>query len=352
VEFTGEYFDGRSALKRIASLSFTPTGLEIRYDDAVETWPYELIRRRRAGAVTHYERHDATARLTVDDPGFLSLLYLRCSTLDRGHGAKRRNFAIVGATIALVAGGVATAHFFPAVAARLLPMSWEERLGNQVVEMASMVLTRAREPRFCDDEPGAAAIGRLVAKLSQGLDSSYQVRVRVLDSTIVNAFAAPGGQIILMRGMIDFTETPEEFAGVLAHEIGHVVHRHPTESMFRRLNEGMLLDFVTGNARGGGVASAFANALIGASYSRDAENQADETALDLMTRLRISPQGTAAFFDRLMAKNKDSKGTILATHPPDAARAERARERAAKLGDPAPALSDAEWRAVKALCKT
>jgi Zn-dependent protease with chaperone function len=348
VEFSGEYFDGRSALKRGARVSLASSGLTISHDGAVETWPYDLIRRRGA----HFERTDATARLFLPDPAFVAELQSRCPSLDRGHGAKKRNLAIVAATVAVIAGGIGMAHFFPAVAAQLLPLAWEERLGNQVVEIASKVLTRSREPRFCDDEPGAVALDRLMAKLGQGLDTSYKVRVRVLDSTIVNAFAAPGGQIILMRGMIGFTESPEELTGVLAHEIGHVVHRHPIESMFRRINESMLLDFVTGGTRGGAAAGAFANALIGASYSRDAENQADATALELMERARVSPQGTAAFFDRLIAEKKDSKDSILASHPPSAARAERARERATNMGNLAPALTDAEWRAVKDLCKT
>jgi predicted Zn-dependent protease len=353
VEFAGEYFDGRSALKHEARVAFAPDGLEIRYGGAAETWPYDLVRRRRQGETVHFERADATARLFLSDPAFLAELRARCPALDKGYGAKKRNLVIAGATLAVAAIGFATAHFFPAIAARLMPVSWEERLGGQMVEMASKIFTRSRDPRFCDDAPGIAALDRLMAKLGEGFETSYTIRLRVLDSSVVNAFAAPGGQIILMRGMIDFAESSEELAGVLAHEIGHVVHRHPTEGMFRRLNEAMLLDFLTGGASSGAAATGLANALIGASYSREAETQADETALDLMEKTRVSPIGTAAFFDRLVAQKKDTgSGSILASHPASAERGERARARAAKQRDPMPALTEAEWRAVKALCKT
>jgi beta-barrel assembly-enhancing protease len=349
----GAYFDGRSALKHDAQVVFAPDGLEIRYGAEVEIWPYALIRRRRTGEAAHFERADATARLILPDPAFLAELRVRCPALDKGYGAKKRYLAILGATVAVAAIGFVSTYFFPAIAARLMPMSWEERLGSQMVEMASIIFTRSREPRFCDDAPGIAALDTLMAKLGRGLETSYTIRLRVLDSSVVNAFAAPGGQLILMRGMIDFAEAPEELAGVLAHEIGHVVHRHPTEGMFRRLNEGMLLDFLTGGATGGAAAAGLANALIGASYSRDAEAQADTTALDLLERARISPIGTAAFFERLVADKKDiGSGSILASHPASAERGQRARERAAKQQDAAPALTAAEWRAVKALCKT
>jgi Zn-dependent protease with chaperone function len=349
----GAYYDGRSALKHDARVAFAPGGLEIRYSAEVETWPYALIRRRRIGETAHFERADATARLILPDPVFLAELRARCPALDKGYGAKKRNLAIAGATLAVAAVGFGTAQFFPAVAARLMPVSWEERLGSQMVEMASMIFTRSREPRFCDDAPGIAALDALMANLGRGFKTSYTIRLRVLDSSIVNAFAAPGGQLILMRGMIDFAETPEELAGVLAHEIGHVVHRHPTEGMFRRLNEGMLLDFLSGGASSGAAAAGLANALIGASYSRDAEKQADTTALDLLERASISPIGTAAFFDRLVTEKKDTgTGSILASHPASAERGQQARERAAKQQGTAPALTETEWRAVKALCKT
>jgi predicted Zn-dependent protease len=129
-----------------------------------------------------------------------------------------------------------------------------------------------------------------------------------------------------------------------------VAHRHPAEAMLRQMTKGQLLSFATGNAGAGGAMTAIADTMIGASYTRAAEAQADATALDLLDRARISPVGFAAFFDRIIAKGDDSKGSILASHPADAARAQRARERAAAAGEVQPAMTAAEWQAVKGMC--
>jgi Zn-dependent protease with chaperone function len=66
--------------------------------------------------------------------------------------------------------------------------------------------------------------------------SPYHVRLLVADSPVVNAFAAPGGRIVVFRGLLEKTGRPEELAGVLAHEMQHVVLRHPLEAILRQIS--------------------------------------------------------------------------------------------------------------------
>jgi Zn-dependent protease with chaperone function len=349
VEADGRYFDGRSAIERKVRATLTEDGVEIRDPTAVETWPYALIRRERRDGLSYLQRTDATARLAVSDPAFLAALGARCPRLDRHGGGKRRAAAIAAGATAVAALAIGAVQYLPQIGARLLPTAWEERLGDQVIDIAGFLFSGERA-KFCDAGAGTRALDGLVARLTDGLDSPYRLKLRVLDSKRVNAFAAPGGRVVVLSGLIAAAASPEELAGVLAHEIGHVVHRHPTEGMLRRLSEGQLLSFATGNAAGGGAISAIADTMIGASHSRSAEAEADRAALDLLDRARVSPVGFAAFFERLIEKGDDSKGSLLASHPADATRARLARERAATLGTARPAMTTDEWGAVKAMC--
>src|SRR5690606_26348291 len=105
--------------------------------------------------------------------------------------------------------------------------------------------------------------------------------VSVADDPQVNAFAAPGGRIVLLEGLLREAESPDEIAGVLAHEIGHVTERHPTAAALRLLGIQALLTGIFGD---GSLASAAAGAgglLVALSYSRDDERTADRLAAEL-----------------------------------------------------------------------
>ena len=88
-------------------------------------------------------------------------------------------------------------------------------------------------PLTCDAPAGRAALQRLKDRLTEGQGLRYDIDLAVFDHEMINAFAAPGGQIVIMRGLLDAAESPEEVAGVLAHEIGHVEARDPTRLAFR-----------------------------------------------------------------------------------------------------------------------
>jgi hypothetical protein len=350
MDVEGQYFDGRSAQRRSVRLLLGPDGLEIHDGDGVDTWPYDRLRRQRQGSVAQIQRREETARLAVSDAAFLDALAERCSDFDRTRMPWRQVALIAVAAVAVGALAFGAVQLFPKVGARLLPIAWEENLGGKIIDIVAVIFSHGQQPRFCDGSEGTRAIDGLVGRLTAGLDTPYRMRVRVLNSKDVNAFAAPGGYIVVLSGLIDFAVSPDELAGVVAHEIGHVLHRHPTQAMLRQINEARLFGFMTGNASGGGAISTIADATLGASYSREAETQADATAFALLSRARISPQGMAAFFDRLIAQGKSGKGTILASHPADETRSRRARESASQLRNAAPALSDGDWRAVKGIC--
>ena len=153
----------------------------------------------------------------------------------------------------------------PAWAAPLVPVEWEAWFGERVID------SLAQEGGFCRGAAGQAALDDLARRLSAAADLEKPVRVRVINWRVVNAFAVPGGQIGVLRGLIEHAQSGDEVAGVLAHEIGHVAHRHPTVGMLRQLGVAATVQLLLGGS-GTGVqdAAGFGQTLLTLSYSRGA----------------------------------------------------------------------------------
>ena len=162
------------------------------------------------------------------------------------------------------------------------------------------------------------------------------------------SFALPGGWVVLFRGLIEEAEAPEEVAGVLAHEIGHVVHRHGTERIFKALGVQLLVQIVMGGVSDGLMSSA-GQVLLLLSYSREDEAEADAAALDLLAAAGMRNDGLAAFFRRLAEQESDLPEALrfLSTHPSLRA---RARDLARPQGPADPAMTPEDWQALRAIC--
>lgn len=149
-------------------------------------------------------------------------------------------------------------------------------------------------------------------------------RFRLVNSEVVNAFAVPGGFIYINRGIVEKAANLSEFAGVLAHEIAHVQHRHSVEQMERAqtANTGLTLAYIL-LGRTPGTAERAAVGVGGnlwlAGHSRDAENEADATAVSMLVAAGIDPRGLPSFFRTLMNERSGSSGAGVAqwfsTHP-------------------------------------
>jgi predicted Zn-dependent protease len=173
------------------------------------------------------------------------------------------------------------------------------------------------------------------------------VTVRVIDLDLVNAVALPGRRVLLFKGLVADARSPDEVAGVLAHEIGHIENRDVMAGLIRDFGLSLLL----GGADGG----AMAQALVTNRYSRSAERGADRRAIAALARADITPVATAGFFARL-GKSEATFGRAtrmlgyLSSHPLSVER-QQAFARSVKPGHAyRPALDSAQWQAVRALC--
>ncbi|HEX5869248.1 MAG TPA: M48 family metallopeptidase [Longimicrobium sp.] len=146
----------------------------------------------------------------------------------------------------------------------------------------------------------------------------------VVNSDVVNAFALPGGYVYINRGIIERADNLSEFAGVLAHEIGHVAERHSIEQLQRAQNANLGLNVLYGVLLGrapSGVEQAgiqVGGSAVFAGYTRDAEREADRVGVAYMVRGGYNPIGLATFFEELLSMQQRQPSRVeqwFSTHP-------------------------------------
>ena len=258
----------------------------------------------------------------------------------RRRASSRRWRLLVAAVVAVPAVGLGlTIRFSDALVARAVagvPLSWEIAIGESAFLGATAGLPAAPA---ADTAVVDAVFARLLPHVAH---TGYPFAWKVVGVPQVNAFALPGGKIVVFSGLVREAARPEEIAGVLAHEIEHAVQRHSLQKMVRgagiRAVAGLLLGDLGGAAGAIGAAGVQLQEL---SYGRDQEREADLAAIDLLDRAGIDPAGLPAFFDRLAAE-EDGGDTpapapgkalsLLSTHPASAERSQALRRRIAELG--------------------
>jgi predicted Zn-dependent protease len=164
-------------------------------------------------------------------------------------------------------------------------------------------------------------LGDSIARLTSRRDLDWHFFI--VDAKDVNAFAVPGGFIYINRGLIERTSRMDEVAGVLGHEIGHVVRRHTVEQMEKAqgANIGVTLACVLTsvcNSQIAGAAINLAGGAVFARFSRQDELEADNEGLNNVVRAGISPQGIVTMFQKLIAERRSRPGAVEAwfrTHP-------------------------------------
>jgi beta-barrel assembly-enhancing protease len=347
----GRFSDGQTAGTLPAALRLTPQGVEIAPRGAGKTaltWPYDGLAASpaiRADMSDVLLSHAATpgATLFVADRNFIAVLAGRAPHLSLSSQRWRvaRPLMIAGAAIILAGIALWVADVSPARGlAGLLPAEVRQSLGQQVV--------RSFGRGTCHTPEGSAALARLTERLSAATGGK-RFSVSVLDWGIVNAFAAPGEQIVLARALIERAKSPEEVAGILAHEMGHGLELHPEAGLIRALGIGAAVTLLFG---GSDRLANLGALLTQLAYTRAAEREADAHALRILEKALISPKGIAEFFARLDRREGPLVGddiSIFRTHPLSE---ERARLAASRPAYPTtPALSEAEWRALQSICR-
>ncbi len=211
------------------------------------------------------------------------------------------------------------AKVVPYMAVKFVTVKQETKLGNQYY--SSFV-------RNVDiDSSRTAKLQEFADNLR--LSSKYRIRVTVVNDTIVNAFAFPGGHIVIYSGIIKKLNRPEELVALLSHEATHVVKRHSLKSISSQLGVSVLLSIITTNT--GGLSKTVLNnvdMLRVLSYSRELETEADEEGMKLMVKNDINPNGMRWLMEDLKKASTDIPFGIsfLSTHPMNEQRINKAIE--------------------------
>ncbi|MCR6631547.1 MAG: M48 family metallopeptidase [Magnetospirillum sp.] len=336
----GRFNDGRTAASRKVLVTPKAGGLDIRGEDGllVAFWRTDDLRADGdlpgGKGVRLRCATDTGARLTLERAEFIRPLLPR---------KPRLPWAKLGAALVLAAAlGAGLWLGLPAASrtlANLVPAAWEQRWGDAVAAGFQRRWGACRQPA------GEAALHLLTDRLAAGLPPDQRPRrVVVVRTPDVNAFALPGGTVLIFSGLLADAQSPDEVAGVLAHEIAHLRFRHPTAALIRAAGVGVVVTLITGDSSGL-VATGAGMALAGA-YSREDEAAADRGAVALLADAGLDAQGLATFLRRLAA-HPNGLPQWLNSHPDSAARAQ-AVEAAAKAG--APALGPEQWAALKGIC--
>jgi Zn-dependent protease with chaperone function len=346
------YFDGVSNRRQVVSIALV-NQLVMRSDDNFVSWAYPDIRRVDSPTGTlrvSCRSAPPLARLELRDPALAAELVARCAEIDENQlngGAIAR---IVGWSVAAAASIIAVVLFaIPLAADRLTPLvprTMERHLG----EAAEVQLTTVFGDKICKGAAGQAAFAKLVEALRvpAGLDAA--VGSSVLDTPIPNAYALPGGRFFLLSGLLEKAHDPDEIAGVLAHELGHLKHRDNVRELIHNGGSSFLIGLLFGDVTGAGAALFASRTLVSASYSREAEHDADSFAIDVMHKLGRPTRPMGELMFRVTGKEGDKRPSILASHPLSEDRLERMRAEDRPPTGPA-LLSAEEWSALKGICK-
>jgi Zn-dependent protease with chaperone function len=210
-----------------------------------------------------------------------------------------------------------------------VPDSWEQALGDEV--FAELKLAHEMS-----DDPAAtnyvASVGLRLVKAIPGSSAKY--RFHYSPDGVVNAYALPGGHIVIFQGLLNMVDSPEELAGVMAHEIAHVAKRHTLRKSAEAAGPMLAVKFFLGQKSAALSALAATSAYLGTQkYSRIYETEADDMALDYLVKAQINPQGLVDCFSKLQKKEglAGKVTSLFDSHPATSERISRLKTKIAEL---------------------
>lgn len=237
---------------------------------------------------------------------------------------KRRTAALwpmlTGFTLACVITVYLSWGYLLDLAVAQIPISWEVLLGEAA---ATQFLARHETVTTGADFAGLQTISKRL--LSAYKDEGFKYELYLIKNTEANAFALPGGSMVVYSGLLQEAANAEEVAGVLAHEIQHVRNRHGLRRIVGNLGLMAAGSIFIGDLHGlFGIAREMALKLSLLAYDRDQEREADAKAVRLLVDLQIDPMPFADFFQRMHDNHGNLEQTLayFSTHPASSERAE------------------------------
>lgn len=340
------YSDGRNATAEIVALDADADGLMFNAERVAWT---ALARADDGGGDIVLKRNaDNGERITLDLAEVETAHAFAPALMSKK--ALPREGARLLITLMAIAGAVA-ALFLIVVPLEAEPMSraMPQRYREHLADIAWRQLGAMSE-NCSSSDPGWRELNGMFAQLRRNMVGTNHAKLEVVETDLPNAFTLPDDTIVLTTGMIEFADTPDEIAGVLAHELGHVQARHVLPGVIRQMGLGLFIDVVFGGSGAGQVAAAIN--ILSLRFSREDEAEADQIAFRLMNYAGHDPGALASLFRRL--GEKEGAGTLISelisSHPDSGARAAEAAKHA-RPGLP-PSLNAEDWETVRGFCRS
>lgn len=191
-----------------------------------------------------------------------------------------------------------------------IPVETEIRLGREAFAQQRQGLA------IVEDHPALPMLRKIGADLTTG--SPYPYEFHVVRDESINAFAMPGGFVVVHTGLLASADSAEELAGVVAHEVQHVERRHGLRGLVHAAGWRVVLSLILGNT-GGSIAGSWVQNLGDLRFSRSQETDADLEGVKALVRADIEPKGMVTFFSKL-AKDSSRVPALLSSHPSSAER--------------------------------
>jgi len=338
VTFASDTADGQPESVPFSNLTVSAGGLD--HDHLVVKW--NSVQGERT---LYLKNPDVIRAFRETVPDHLSLPFAQVAEQVRQVRHRHRLVwsLVGGAILATVLGLWFGSDLLVELAVSRIPVEWEHKLGE------SAYRDFLSHQEVMKEGPAVTALGEMMHRLTEQIPNNpYKFDVTVVKSDVVNAFALPGGYVVVFTGLMKKAESGEEVAGVLSHELNHVLQRHGLERIVKSLGLLTVAAIVLGNQQGlVGMMKQLGVELLTLKFGREQETEADLTGLQLLQRARINPSGMIRFFERLSEKD-EGRIEWLSTHPMSTARAERLKAELAALPKKSPEPFTFDWKHVQA----
>ena len=337
VIFLSGTYEGRSESASFSELTVAAGGFD--HDQLVVKWA------GAAGERTLYLKQPDIIRAFRDAaPEHLRTPLER--TAEHVRQARHRHrmvWSVIGGTVLIVVLGLwFGSDRLVELAVDRIPIEWEQKLGESAYKdfLAHQDVMK--------EGLAVSAVEEITHRLVEQIPNNpYKFEVTVVRSDVVNAFALPGGYIVVFTGLMKKADSGEEVAGVMGHELNHVLQRHGLERIVKQLGLVAVVSIVLGDHQGlSGMMKQLGVELLTLKFGREQETEADLTGLQLLHRAKIDPSGMIRFFEQLSVKD-EGRTEWLSTHPMSGARAERLKAELAAMPKMIPAPFSFDWAKVR-----
>ncbi len=358
MEIKGKYFDGKSSHAHDVWIEIHDQNLMIIRQDRTKKKSWSLSDTHvldqpqppQPARLIHKKNPDE--RLYIDGGENWNTLknqlpqecYQRISLAANGPSA----VGYIVATIAFVAFLFIIAPTLLEKSAALIPDSMQKEIGRHAIHSMA-------GDKICTNEKGIAALNILMDRLEQATNHEINYEITVINNDkTMNAVTGPGAVFALFSGIIINAETPEEVAGVMAHELSHSELSHPIRGFVRDAGVSILFQMIFGKDLNIMNAARIAGTL---KFSRDQEQEADSYGQNILLNANIDPQYMTTFFERLAAKEEKENNKFkeilpyISTHPDTRSRINILKANTQKPSNPDPILSAQQWEDLRNICK-